>query len=170
MSIVLRLQPAPAWLYLVPTAAALGHSGDKGGARPPFPSSLNLPRVGRPATHSLLRQLQPQQHSLGRGAPCVSPGQVGPIYSSICPYSFQLQEPYMPRQPTVWKNIQISPIPSPVLMVRALLVMSSLYEVLPFIAGYFKPLFLLSSFVAHPKQHQGDFRQPLLIDFFYLIM
>lgn len=100
MSIVLRLQPAPAWVYLVPTAAALGHSGDKGGARPPFPSSLNLPCVGRPATHNLLRHLQPQQHSLGRGAPCVSPGQVGPICSSICPYSFQLQEPYMPRQPT----------------------------------------------------------------------
>lgn len=123
--ILLRLEPASAWLYPVLTAAAFGQSSDKAGDH----SILSF--VPQPARHGQTSHRQPPP------APA-RPGQRSSLRLTRVPYAaralyahiaFSCKIPISPVTPQswVWEKIQFSPIPSPVLTVTALPMTSSVY-------------------------------------------
>lgn len=102
MVILLRLELALAWLYLVPRAATTL------GLIPHFPLSPNLPSIGRPATDCLLQHLRLQQHGLGRGALCVTRVLCAAraLYAHIV-FSCKIPISHVTSQSWLWVNIQL---------------------------------------------------------------
>lgn len=112
--ILLRLEPASAWLYTVLTAAASGQSSDKSGDH----STLSF--VPQPSRHSQTSHRQPPPALAIAPA---RPGQRSSLHLARVPYAARALYAYIASsckipicpvtpQSWVWEKIQFSPIPS----------------------------------------------------------